>query len=205
MVNWEKCKYLCPYCGCVAALVGGDVVYPHRPDLAELQLYYCKKCKAWVGCHKGTIEPFGRLANAELRRLKQQAHEAFDLLWKPTKLMPGEPEIKLVSRAKAYKMLSDHMDKDKHITHIGWFDEAECKEVVRWALDAIQMLRLEKHMDIGTQYQCTCGEWCDPASSQWRWGGEVWEHSHGHPVGHCVAIKRTKKQRDQARKDALPT
>lgn len=58
----------CPYCGKDSVLVNGHVIYPHRPDLLEKKFYWCKPCDAYVGCHPGTANPLGRLANAELRR-----------------------------------------------------------------------------------------------------------------------------------------
>src|SRR5436309_3529676 len=39
----------CPYCGHFARLVGGDVIYPHRPDLSELWFWQCAPCDAHVG------------------------------------------------------------------------------------------------------------------------------------------------------------
>lgn len=59
---------ICDYCNKDAELVGGDIIYPHRPDLYELKFYYCAVCEAWCGCHRGTTKPLGRLANAELRQ-----------------------------------------------------------------------------------------------------------------------------------------
>jgi hypothetical protein len=44
-------------------------------------IYHCKSCDAWVGVHKGTNKPLGRLANRELRDWKKKAHAAFDPLW----------------------------------------------------------------------------------------------------------------------------
>ena len=47
----------CSYCGNDAELVGGESVYPHRPDLYYLKFYQCLPCDAWVGCHRGTTKP----------------------------------------------------------------------------------------------------------------------------------------------------
>jgi len=80
-------RVTCPYCQSAAKLVGGRAIYPHRPDLAAKRFWQCKPCDAYVGCHEagngqgdGT-KPLGRLANAELRKAKKDAHYAFDRLW----------------------------------------------------------------------------------------------------------------------------
>jgi hypothetical protein len=113
-------KVPCPYCGALAALVHGDVVYPHRTDLKEKRFYICPPCKAWVGCHPGGTKPLGRLANAELRRWKMEAHAHFDPLWMR----------RVMSRTKAYKWLALELGLTVEETHIGMFDVAMCKKVV---------------------------------------------------------------------------
>ncbi len=72
----------CNYCGRTAELVDGSAIYPRRPALAHKRFYRCLPCDAYVGCHDGTENPLGRLANAELRREKMRVHAAFDPLWK---------------------------------------------------------------------------------------------------------------------------
>lgn len=122
----------CPYCNGYAHLVTGATVYPHRWDLRALLFWQCKPCKAFVGCHKrgapvdvvisdGTI-PLGRLANAELRRAKSEAHAAFDPMWK-------EKGSKL-SRREAYRHLANALGITPEECHIGMFDEEMCKRVV---------------------------------------------------------------------------
>ena len=112
----------CPYCGNDAELTTGYKVYPHRLDLADLKIWACMPCDAWVGTHKNspTNEPLGRLANAELRRAKMAAHAAFDPLWKSGQM----------TRKEAYKRLSEKMGLTPNETHIGMFDVEQCKTVV---------------------------------------------------------------------------
>lgn len=116
----------CDYCRRPAQLVGGDVIYPHRPDLAALRFWHCAPCDAFVGCHKagngygdGT-RPLGRLANAELRRAKSAAHEAFDPLWKSGRM----------SRRDAYARLAQKLGIHVRDCHIGMFDLAACQRVM---------------------------------------------------------------------------
>lgn len=112
----------CPYCGNDAELTTGYKVYPHRLDLADLKVWACFPCDAWVGTHKNspTHAPLGRLANAELRRAKMAAHAAFDP-WRKSGRM---------TRREAYQKLADLMDMDPKDAHIGMFDVEQCKTVV---------------------------------------------------------------------------
>jgi hypothetical protein len=122
-------KISCPYCGALAILVGGDVIYPHRPDLASKKFWQCAPCGAYVGCHEaghgqgdGTT-PLGRLANAELRKAKSAAHAAFDPLWKSRRM----------TRKEAYAWLASALKIDPDDAHIGMFDVGQCRAVVHAA------------------------------------------------------------------------
>lgn len=110
----------CPYCGEASKLVGGDVIYPHRPDLYDKKFYQCSPCGAYVGCHKGTEKPLGRLANAELRRAKMAAHGAFDPIWRNGGM----------KRSNAYAWLAQQLGLSEEECHIGMFDVDRCKQVV---------------------------------------------------------------------------
>lgn len=114
---------LCPYCGRESALDTKYRFYPHRPDLADKHIWICKPCGAWVGCHKGTTRALGRLANAELRALKCQAHRAFDPMWK-------SGHDKDVKRATAYAWLARQLGIPGRECHIGHFDPEMCRRVI---------------------------------------------------------------------------
>ena len=116
-------KVRCDYCNRKAALVNGAIVYPHRPDLASSQFWYCADCSAWVGVHPGTTKPLGRLATAKLRQLKSMAHAAFDPIWKS----------KRMKRGQAYAWLAKEMGLPRELTHIGMFDEDQCAQVAKLA------------------------------------------------------------------------
>jgi hypothetical protein len=117
---------VCPYCTKPAQLVGGDVMYPHRSDLHEKKFYRCLPCGAHVGCHDGTVNPLGRLANAELRQWKQRAHAAFDPLWQGGKM----------KRRDAYQWLADGLGIPFAEAHIGMFDVATCQRVIGMSFTA---------------------------------------------------------------------
>lgn len=110
----------CAYCGNEAVLVTGDALYPTRPDLYQNHFYRCDPCQAHVGCHPGTTNPLGRLANAELRKAKMDAHAIFDLLWRTGKR----------SRRQAYAWLAHELGIDISQCHIGEFDLEQCRRVV---------------------------------------------------------------------------
>lgn len=112
----------CPYCSKEATLVSGDLIYPRRSDLHCLRLWACLPCGAWVGCHAGTTQPLGRLANAELRRAKMAAHAAFDPLWR----FKNQPQV----RNAAYSWLAKQLGIPRDECHIGMFDIEQCQQVV---------------------------------------------------------------------------
>lgn len=113
---------ICPYCNKTAILTTGQIIYPHRSDLAHLRFWQCKPCDAYVGCHKNSkdYKPLGRLANTELREWKMKVHEVFDPLWKNNG----------ISRDKAYQKLSQLLNLRKSDCHIGMFDVETCKRAV---------------------------------------------------------------------------
>lgn len=110
----------CSYCFKAADLVTGEEIYPHRPDLYSLSFWKCPDCDAYVGCHKRTKKPLGILANAELRKMKREAHSAFDPIWKN----------RTMSRTKAYKWLANKLKLNVENCHIGHFNIEQCKKVV---------------------------------------------------------------------------
>lgn len=111
-------QVVCPYCDQPAKQVTGEKVYPHRRDLWSKRFYLCEPCQAWVGCY-GSGKPLGRLANAELRRAKMSAHNAFDGLWK----------YRGMSRSEAYRWLAEKLGIEQEQCHIGMFDVDQCRRV----------------------------------------------------------------------------
>jgi hypothetical protein len=105
--------------------MSGAEIYPHRPDLSHLKFYACLPCSAWVGCHRGTTKPLGRLANAELREAKTEAHNAFDPLWKFEQFHRQK-----MKRTEAYQWLANQLEISVDDCHIGMFDVETCGKVV---------------------------------------------------------------------------
>lgn len=109
----------CDYCGRRAEFVDSKVIYGKSYGM----VYLCRPCDAYVGVHKGSDVPLGRLANAELRYWKKAAHAAFDPLWQYGRFKRH--------RNAAYRWLSDQMQLPVEKTHIGMFDINQCKAAIQ--------------------------------------------------------------------------
>lgn len=129
---------ICPYCERPAILRDSECVYNRSYGM----IWICVQCQAWVGVHKGTTKPLGRLANKELRDWKIKAHAVFDPLWEAKykhRLAGGASKSgrpggahykKAYARGSAYKWLAGEMGIDSKQCHIGMFDVEQCKQVV---------------------------------------------------------------------------
>jgi hypothetical protein len=91
-----------------------------RP-LCSYCLAEAQPCKAWVGCHPGSEEPLGRLANQALRRWRNRAHEAFDVLHRGK----GAP----LTKQAAYAWLAVQLQQPAADCQFGNFDEVTCRFV----------------------------------------------------------------------------
>lgn len=111
---------ICPYCHMPSVYVTGAILYPKYPRLHGKSFWLCRPCDAYVGCHAGTANPLGRLANAELRAAKMRAHAAFDPIWRDGK----------VGRTEAYRWLANRLGLSRRDAHIGNFDIELCNRVV---------------------------------------------------------------------------
>ena len=107
---------ICPYCHIPTKYISSVEIY--RVDYG--MIYFCPKCRAYVGVHKGTNRAKGRLANEELRKSKIEAHYYFDQIYK----------LGIMKRKDAYKWLSKQLGIPKEYTHIGMFSPATCNKVV---------------------------------------------------------------------------
>jgi hypothetical protein len=114
---------ICPYCLRSTAYIDSSFVYGKSFG----KIYHCRKCRAYVGVHKGTDKALGSLANQELRVWRRKAHKLFDGLWQK-KMSSGYS--KKVARRTAYLWLSGQMKTEFERTHIAMFDVDQCKKVV---------------------------------------------------------------------------
>mgnify|MGYP003655949060 CR=1 FL=1 len=121
----------CDYCDKPAEETTGAVIYPKLPKLAHLKLYACFACGAYVGTHKNSGHPLGRLANKELRIAKMQAHKSFDILWSDNHM----------TRDEAYKYLAKSMGIKKQNCHIGMFNENQCQQAINIAKAKLKQIK----------------------------------------------------------------
>lgn len=110
-------KVTCPYCRLPAILIK-DSSAIYRKNYGPV--WMCRKCHARVGCHPGTTNPLGNLANRETREARNEAHRVFDFIWKSGKATRGD----------AYRWLMGVMGLHRRKCHIAMFDVAQCKQVV---------------------------------------------------------------------------
>lgn len=125
-----------------ARFTTGAEVYPHRPDLAELNFYLCDICGASVGCHRaGTWhndrihtgdEPLGIMADRELRQWRLRMHRLFDPIWKKYRM----------TRRQAYAALADKLEINVDDCHISHFTKEQMPKVQA----AVEELREELEM-----------------------------------------------------------
>jgi ssDNA-binding Zn-finger/Zn-ribbon topoisomerase 1 len=108
----------CPYCGAKAKCEDSSRVYKGRSyGMAWICSNY-PTCNAYVGCHPGTMNALGPLADSDLREWRRAAHGAFDPFWKS-----GH-----ISRKEAYRWLARQLGRT---IHIGGSDAATCEEIIR--------------------------------------------------------------------------
>ncbi len=112
-----RCGKICPYCGRETELIDSAEIYG---GVSYGWIYICRPCDAYVGCHRNSTLALGRLANAELRQAKKKAHHYFDQIHKNG----------LMGRQKSYRLLSEQLNIEKKITHIGMSDVAQCERIV---------------------------------------------------------------------------
>ena len=110
------------HCGCNAVLRPASEV--SRGTKPGMMAYVCAKypqCNSYVLAKPDTLEPMGSLAGPELRRLRQEAHNHFDRLYKSG----------LMTKRKAYEWLSYTVQAPMAHAHIGHLGEYYCQVVIR--------------------------------------------------------------------------
>lgn len=121
---------VCPYCSAKAEFISSKAVYGGR-DFG--MIYLCRPCLAYCGVHKGTANPLGGLANAELREWRKKTHAVFDPVWEfriGSKNRTGKVMTKAQARSVVYKKLAELLGIQSGDCHIGMFDIGTCRRVV---------------------------------------------------------------------------
>lgn len=113
----------CPHCGGSVGLYNNKKVYRGREFGDWPYVYLCENdaCAAHVGLHPQTDIPYGTLATDVIRQARTYAKQSFNPLWEGGNM----------TRTEAYEWLAAQMSiSDVNQCHIGWFDEAQCEQVV---------------------------------------------------------------------------
>lgn len=111
-------------------LCAGNVIYPHRHDLAGKWFYRCPDCKQYIGCHPNSKRPLGVIPTQEMKKARMIIHGLIDPLWKSGK----------ISRGRLYKLLADELGIKQY--HTGWTRSLQqCREVYRAATKVIKKLK----------------------------------------------------------------
>lgn len=115
------CMIICPYCKSEAKLVTGERMYSYGDESwRKKRLYWeCPFCLASVGCHPGTTQPLGRLADSELRIMRRETHLIFDTIWKEN----------YMTRYRAYSWLAKRLGISEKTCHISLLSLEKLKEV----------------------------------------------------------------------------
>lgn len=128
--------YVCPYCKKQTIFTDSSAVYGKSYGM----IYLCKPCKAYCGVYKNTQVSLGRLANADLRFWKKEAHKYFDMIWKDNH----------INRNELYKILAEYLNLPAEYCHMGMFSTPTCKKVVDWSKAMLNDLR-RLDMDFGIE------------------------------------------------------
>ena len=111
----------CPYCGALAKLVSGGVIYTKSESKQFWACTFYPGCDAYVGCHPGTTKPLGTLANAALRKARGACHILFDQTW----LCKPQAQHH-AARAQAYAHLARLLSIPVAKCHFAMFDQHMC-------------------------------------------------------------------------------
>ena len=122
---------ICPHCNGYSKAVKGDVIYPHRPDLAHLNFFRCEPCDAYVGTHRGSGAPLGTLANSAVRKARNGVHAVFDPIWYDSPSSPDQYKEQRKKRTGLYAWLAQSMGLHVDECHIAMFNEDQCKLAIK--------------------------------------------------------------------------
>ncbi|MHA7900803.1 MAG: zinc-finger-containing protein [Henriciella sp.] len=130
-MTFDPMNPTCIECGTTAELVGGESIYPHRPDLFQKSFYLCPSCGAYCGCHPDSNRALGYPAGPETRNARSYVHRILDPIWKNAgKYYDGDPPrfVKRMARSRVYKYLADQMGLTKDECHTGMFSVQQCRQ-----------------------------------------------------------------------------
>lgn len=114
---------ICPNCSGPVAMQSNSMVYRKEFGVWPF-VYRCQDaaCDSYVGLHPKTDIPLGTMANKETRAYRKQAKGLLMPMW----------EVQGMDRDAVYRWLAEKMGiNDAGHCHIGWFNIAQCKQVIQ--------------------------------------------------------------------------
>lgn len=93
---------------------------PSKREILVLTGHLCPKCDEFTELVEGSLNAKGSVAGRNLRELRKSAHRLFDDMWKS-----GD-----MNREDAYEWLSERLGIPRYLTHVGMFDEAQCRRTI---------------------------------------------------------------------------
>jgi len=115
---------ICPYCKSGTKTVTEEFIYKKKySDKSVICCINYPSCDSYVGTHSDGL-PLGRLSKHPLRIAKKKTHEIIDRIWK----------LKFMDRKDLYKELSDFLQLELKLTHLGFMNLNTLDKVQRWAL-----------------------------------------------------------------------
>lgn len=141
----------CPYCLGYTDFVDSIEIYRHT---SYGMAYWCRKCNAWVGTHHGADQSLGTVAKKALRDLRHLCHQKFDPLCEAK--MRASNLKKKAAKSAGYKWLSEILDIDPVISHIGFFNISQCKTVIAECEKVNEAARKRADM---SKFKVDCVHW----------------------------------------------
>ena len=115
--------YCCEYKRQVNGLqVGGDTIYPHRPDLYNKKFIKCPICGNYAKKYDGE---YPVLPTEYIRTCRRKAHLALDKIWHSSK-----------QKEKYYRYMSKYFGKSFHWGEVR--DEKEADEALKITLNFLK-------------------------------------------------------------------
>jgi len=145
--NGTRCVYCLGYCDFVDSIE----IYRHT---SYGMAYWCRKCNAWVGTHRGNDQSLGTVAKKELREFRHLCHQKFDPLCEAK--MRASKLKKKAAKGAAYNWLAEILGIEPVTSHIGFFNMEQCKKVIEACEKVYEAAKKTADM---TKFKVDCVNW----------------------------------------------
>lgn len=128
---------VCPYCGRTAVLKPAEYVHGERTFKKGTHLYVCSaypECQAYVSVNERNLEPIGTLADRKLRKKRIEAHRLINQIVR----------YGYMSQKDVYRWLANRLELPYRETHIGYFSDYLCEQVIKECGSILENYRCAK-------------------------------------------------------------